>query len=386
MTGPPLAAALVRARRLAVPIACEWVPLARIVGRTLGEDVVSRIDLPAADSAAMDGWAVRAVDVPGVLRRVGESRAGAPWDGILARGQAVRISTGALIPSGADAVLRAEEGSEDGEMVLARAAPAPGRDVRNAAEDLRVGKVVLAAGVRLDAHRVGAVAAAGHAGAVCRTMIDVAIIVTGSELVEPGEPARHGSVFDSNRYGLMAQTQAAGARVVVARSVPDDSDGVRRALADGLASAGLLVVAGGLSVGRHDHVRAALADLGMSTVVGGIAMRPGRPTTIGTVGHTRVLAVPGNPAAAAIGFHLLGRALLGAEAPWTRLPLGISWQSRRHADDVLRCTEVGGVAEPVTAQGSASVSSLAEADVLAWLPWGTRSFPAGTPVRVSRLS
>lgn len=385
MTGTPLGAALMWARRLAVPVIPEWVDLAGITGRVLADDVLARADLPATDSAVMDGWAVRASDTPGRMHLVGESRAGAPWAGVVDAGDAVRISTGALVPPGADSILRVEDGVDDGSAVTTDTPLRTGRDIRYAAEDLRAGHMVLRAGTRMDAHRVGVLAATGHEGALCRMPPDVAIVTTGSELVEPGGRVDAGTVFDSNRHGLAAQVRAAGGRVVSAITVEDDPEMVRRALADTLPRCDLLVVAGGLSVGRHDHVRSALTEIGMRPEFSRMAMRPGRPTTVGVIRGHPVLAVPGNPAAAAIGMHLLGRALLGTEVPWTRLPLGGDCASRGDIDEILRCRERDGIAEPLAKQGSGSVSSLADADALAWLPWGRSSFPAGTLVAVSRL-
>ncbi len=385
MISLPLGAALIAAQRLALPANPEWVPLAALGGRVLAEDVVARADLPPADSSAMDGWAVRAADLPGRVVVVGESRAGVPWHGTVAGGQAIRISTGALVPDGADTILRTENGSEADGMVTTEASPGLARDIRAGAEDLTSGRPVLRAGTHIMGHRVGAVAAAGHAGAMCRRRTATAVVTTGSELVAPGGDVRDGSIFDSNRHGIRAQLEDAGGDVVMHVTVKDDAQRVHDALRAAVNSADLVVVAGGLSIGRHDHVREALRQLGLRPAFARMAMRPGRPTTLGSIGDCRVLAVPGNPAAAAIAVHLLGRALLGAEAPMTRMPLGVDLTSARHLDEVIRCRDRDGVAQPTANQGSGSVSSLADADVLAWLPWGRTSFPKGTMVAVSRL-
>lgn len=385
MISPPLGAALIAARRLALPAVAEPVGLDDLLGRVLAADVPARADLPAADSSAMDGWAVRAADLPGSVRVVGESRAGVPFHGTVGPGEATRLSTGALVPDGADTVLRAEDGEEQGGVLTTAASPRIGRDIRFGAEDLHAGAPVLRAGTYLNGPRVGAVAAAGHAHAMCRVPPSVAVVTTGSELVDPGGPVGHGTVFDSNRHGLRAQVLEAGGRVVSHVTVEDDAARVRAALADAVEAADMVVVAGGLSIGRHDHVRAGLHDLGLRPTFSRMAMRPGRPTTLGTIGECRVLAVPGNPAAAAVGVHLLGRALLGTEVPWQPMPLAAPMSSGGHLDEVIRCRVVSGRAVPLPNQGSGSISSLAGADVLAWLPWGRRHFAAGDPVQVSRL-
>lgn len=385
MISPPLGAALQAARRLALPVTAEEVPLDRLLGRVLAHDVMARADLPAADSSVMDGWAVRAADLPGVVRVVGESRAGAPFSGTVGPGEAVRISTGALLPDGADTVLRVEDGAEEGGVMRTMTGPERGRDVRFRAEDLRRGDTLLRAGTTLNGVRVGAVAAAGHATAMCRVPPAVAVITTGSELVDAGGPVGHGTVFDSNRHGVRAQVEEAGGRVVMHVTVEDDPAQVRRVLADAVAGADLVVVAGGLSVGRHDHVRASLQDMGMTPAFSRLAMRPGRPTTLGTLGGCRVLAVPGNPASATVGVHLIGRALLGTEMPWEPMPLAGPMQSLARLDDLMRCRLAGGRAVPLPRQVSSSITSLAGADVLAWLPWGRSRFHAGDVVQVSRL-
>lgn len=385
MSAQPLTGALAMARGLALALPTEVVAIAAVPGRVLADDVVARADLPAADASAMDGWAVRTADLPGQLTVVGESRAGAPWDGDVAAGQAVRISTGALVPTGADTILRLEEGTDDGWAVTSDATPPMGRDIRFAAEDLRRDRTVLAAGTRVAAHHVGIIAAAGHAAVRCHARARAVVVATGSELVDPGGPVGRGTIFDSNRFAISAQLQAAGADVRWARTVSDDPSATLAALRQAVADADLVVVAGGLSVGRHDHVRSALQDLDFAPAFTRLAMRPGRPTTLGTIGDVRVLAVPGNPAAAFVGVHVLGRALLRAEAPWTRIPLADDVATSPELDLVVRCVDDDGLARPLPQQGSGLVSSIAGADLLAWIPPMPAPLEAGTPVRVSRL-
>lgn len=385
MTAPHLDDALGAARGLALDTAAEQVALAHVVGRVLADDVTARADLPAADASAMDGWAVLAADLPGDLMVVGESRAGSPWSGELRTGQAVRISTGALVPRGADTILRLEEGSDDGWTLRSASTPGLGRDIRFAAEDLRRGRTVLAAGTRVRAHHVGVLAAAGHATVPCHARARAVVVATGSELVDPGGPVTHGTIFDSNRHAIAAQLHDAGADVRWARTVPDDPGATLAAMRHAVGDADLVVVAGGLSVGRHDHVRAALQEVGFAPAFSRLSMRPGRPTTLGAVGDVRVLAVPGNPAAAFVAVHLLGRALLGAEAPWTRMALAADVAAAPGLDLVVRCRDDGGLAMPLPQQGSGLVSSIAGADLLAWIPPSPTPLPAGTFVQVSRL-
>ena len=380
-----LADALAEARRLAIVLPAEPVELGDAVGRVLADDVTSLVDLPAGDASLMDGWAVRCADLPGSVTVVGESRAGAPWPGSIGPGQAVAISTGGLLPGGADAVLRSEDGLQQGDQLTSSVALSPGHHVRPASEDLRRGEVLLPMGTRVAAHHIGAIAAAGHAAVACRGVPRVAVVACGSELLEPGQPPEHGMVFDANRHGLAAQLQAAGAQVCSALAAPDDAQATRRAIEHAMDGAHLLVVAGGMSVGAHDHARAALDALGLVPSFTRLAVRPGQPSCMGVIGECRVLAVPGNPGAAAIGVHVLGRALLGAEAHQARMPLAAAVDPHPGLSLILRCRDNDGRVRPIALQSSGSVTPTAQADLLAWIPPGDSPLAAGTDVATWRL-
>ena len=383
----PAGDALLRALRLAPRPGAEWVPLAGLRGRRLAAAVDARHDLPAADTSAMDGWALRAheADRPLVVR--GESAAGHAPVGALGPGEACRISTGGLLPAGADAVLRREDGRLSDGRLVAAAPVHPGLDVRPRADDLRLGQEVLPADALVAAHEVAVVAAAGHAGALCRRRIRLALATTGDELVAPGETRPPGSVIDSNLAGLAAQAEAAGATVAETGRIPDD----RRATQDALEALlseepEVLVTVGGISVGAHDHVGAALSEITDSWAFRGVDMRPGHPVGVALRGATVVLALPGNPAAAAVGFHVLGRALLGADDDWARTaPLREPAPRHPVATTFLRCTEDDDGLVPLPRQGAAQLSSLARADALAWIDPGPGIAPPGTGVRVSRM-
>jgi molybdopterin molybdotransferase len=381
------ALAAVRARALRPP--AERVPVERAAGRRLAEAVVMPVDVPAFTNSAMDGWAVRAADAPGRLALVGEAAAGRPWAGSLGPGQAARISTGAPLPDGADAVVPREDAAEeDGRLILTEPV-APGRHVRRQGEDLAAGAEVLAPGAVLMPAEVAVVAAAGLARVAVEARPRVALLTTGEELVEPGASLGPGAVVDSNRYGLWAQAEAAGAEVVAAARVRDDPEATRRALAgllDGDPHPDLLVTSGGVSVGRHDHLRPALGALGVDEVFWGVAIRPGRQAWLGVRGAQRVLGVPGNPVSAALTFHVLGRPLLGRDEPWDEsLPLARVAARRPGLADLVRGRREEGCFAPLPHQASHALSSLVGATHLAWIPAGTGELAAGTPVPVSRL-
>ena len=383
-------------RARAVDLAFEPVALADLTGRVLAEHVRARIDHPAFTNSAMDGYAVRAAEVTGgaPARLVGESRAGFPFDGILGSGEAVRISTGAEVPEGADAILRREHADEDDAgNVISRSAPAAGAFVRVRGEDVREGQVLLPAGHLVAPHEVTVVAAAGHAVVSCARRPRVVVIGSGDELVPPGGQPGAGQIFDSNRSGIAAQARAAGAEVVASILVPDDLAATEAALNDALdGSAGhpapdLVVTIGGVSVGRHDHLRPALEAVGVREVLYGVEIRPGHPLWLGVRGGQLVLGLPGNPVSAAVCFHGFGRELLGRAEDWeTLLPLGAAYVKDTPRTELLRCREADGALHPLPRQGSHAITSLAGATHLAVIPAERTEVRAGERVRVGSLA
>jgi molybdopterin molybdotransferase len=339
----------------------------------------------------MDGFAVRAEDVAGgaAVRLVGESRAGVPFPGSLGPGEAVRISTGAEVPAGADAILRVEDADDRGGAVVATVPPAPGTAVRRRGEDVREGQVLLPAGHRVAPHEVGVVAAAGHARVSCRRRPRVAVVGSGDELVQPGERAGPGQVFDSNRHGIAAQARGAGAEVVGLVLVPDDLAATEAALREVLDGTrpDLVVTIGGVSVGRHDHLRPALEACGVRQVLFGLAIRPGHPLWLGERGDQLVLGLPGNPVSSAVCFHAFGRELLGLPDDWdARLPLATAYRKDTPRTELIRCREADGALHPLARQGSHAVTSLATATHLAVIPAERDGMAAGELVRSARLS
>lgn len=390
-------AVLERAR----PLGAEPVPLRAALGRYLAADAVAAEPVPAEDNSAMDGFAVRAGDTrdarpaaPTALRLTGESRAGRPAAAPLGGGEAMRISTGAVLPGGADAVVRVEAaGVEDGRVLVEEAVEA-GRDVRRAGEDVRPGKAVLAGGARIGAAELGVLASLGLAAASCARRPRISVLTSGDELLEPGEPMRPGGVRDSNAYSVPALAELAGAETTVAGRVPDDPEATREAIASALDS-DVAVICGGVSVGEHDHVKRALAELGVEQRFWGVALKPGKPTWFGTRGDTLVFGLPGNPVSAMVTFVLLVRPALIAlgggrpERRRTAARLASAYGKRPGRAHAVRCRlelrEDGWWAHPFERQGSHLLTSMLGADCLALLPTGSGPAPVGTRVEVELL-
>jgi molybdopterin molybdotransferase len=384
------------------PLAAEDVPVADALGRVLAEDVQSPIDVPPFDSSAMDGYAV--VDGPEAeLEVVGESRAGRPADRPVEPGTAIRISTGGAVPEGATAVVPVERSEPAGEAAppsepprrIRVSASTPGDNIRRAGEDVRVGRVVLAAGTPLGPAELGVAASVGRASLRCSRRPRVAVLVTGDELTEPGRPLAPGGIYSSNGLALTAQAGRAGAVVTGRETVPDRAGETRAGLARALDDADVVVVSGGVSVGPHDHVKPALADLGVEERFWGVRLRPGKPTWFGTRGDALVFGLPGNPVSAMVAFHLFARpalaAMQGADpaAPrWTATleePIA-RHRTREQAVRVhLETSGDGWRARATGPQGSHMLTSMLGATALARIAPGEGEVPAGERVEVEPL-
>jgi molybdopterin molybdotransferase len=380
----------------------EPVALDAALGRVLGEDVSAGQPVPAFDNSAMDGFAVRARDVaradgsrPVVLVVIDESRAGAPARAGVAPGQAIAISTGAVLPAGADTVVPVEDTSRhDGRVEIRAAAPA-GRYVRRAGDDLRAGEAVLERGALLGAAELGVLASLGRVSIACARAPRLSVLVNGDELAVPGQPLATGAVHDSNSITIGALARGDGADVVRSATVPDDPQATTRALAGALADVDVAVICGGVSVGVHDHVRPSLEALGARELFWGLALRPGHPTWFGTLGTTLVFGLPGNPVSAMVTFVLLVRpalrAMLGMAASPAPLTAVIDRDYEKPAGraHAVRCRitarENGWHAEPTGHQGSHVLSSMLAADALAMIPSDTVDVRAGERVSIEPL-
>jgi molybdopterin molybdotransferase len=400
----PVAEARQRILAALSPVGAEVVPLSAAWGRVLATPVAARMDKPATDVSAMDGFAVRAsdcVEPPTRLSVIGSAPAGHPFRGTVGLGEAVRVFTGSVIPSGADSVVIQEDTDfsargEGAAEVEIRVAAKPGAHIRRRAGDFAAGSLLLSPPRRLTARDVGIAASAGHAWLTVRRRPRVAILSTGDEIALPGDPVPAGGLVSSNGFMLEAVVRAAGGEPTTLPIAPDDPAAIAAAVA-AARGADLVVTSGGASVGQHDLVRPALAPLGLSLDFWKIAMRPGKPFMFGRVGEAALIGLPGNPVSAtvcAILFlvpaieRLLG---LPGEAPETvRARAGAPLPANDHRADHLRATlsrdEEGGlVATPATSQDSSQMAILAAADGLILRPPNAPAVAAGAWVDVIPL-
>jgi molybdopterin molybdotransferase len=371
----------------------EEVPIEDALGRVLAENAHAVEDLPPFDSSAMDGFAVIAGPAAD-LAVVGESRAGHPTDRALATGEAIRISTGAAIPSGADAVVPIERVEVQDGRVLVPVTEA-GANVRRSGEDLRSGETVIAPGTEIGPAEVAVLASLGHPTARVGGVPRVAVLVTGDELVAPGEPLAPGQIRNSNGYAIAALATRAGGRVLKPRIVSDDRAATEAALTEALDSADVVCVSGGVSVGPHDHVKPALAALGVEERFWGVKLKPGKPTWFGVRDRKLVFGLPGNPVSAMVTFHLFARPALrrlaGADPDDLRTTAIADVELPRLAerDQVLRCgvtlRDDGWHVTPTKAQGSHVLSSMLHAQAFALVEAGAGEIAAGERVRIELL-
>lgn len=391
------AAAIVSAVAEARQLPPERVVLARAHGRVLAEDVAAGIPLPPFDNSAMDGFALRHADLgPGEtrLRLVGEQFAGLALDLRVGPGECVRITTGAPVPAGADTVVMKEDARLEagGTAVVVQVAPGPGRHVRRAGEDVRVGERVLQAGQPLTPSRVALAASLGVPGLLVHRRPTVAVFATGDELVEPGLPLRPGQIHNSNRELLMGLLRADGLDPVAWPTLPDQPERIAAMLRDAASGFDLVLTCGGVSAGEKDHLPDLLLREGR-VHFWKVRMRPGMPLLFGELGQAAFLGLPGNPVSVLATWLALGRPLVdglqGRREPRPRLRarLAGAWHKRHERLEFLRGRLRPGLdgvllVEPNPADGSHRMRGAADSDALVVLPGGAREFAAGEVVEV----
>lgn len=358
----------------------ETVALADALGRVAATPLVSERNVPSSDNSAMDGVALRHADLVaagGRLSVVGRTAAGQP-PGALTPGTAMGILTGAVVPAGADTVvpIEATERSGDAIRVLDENV-AIGANIRRAGEDVARGAVVVPAGRALRPQDIGVAAAIGAASLAVRPRLRVALVVTGDELVEPGQPLAPGQLYDSNGPMLSAVLSALGCHVIARHRVGDDLATTTATFEAASQGADLVLSSGGVSVGEEDHVKAAVRTLG-AIEVWKVAVQPGKPIGFGRVGSVPWLGLPGNPVSSLVTLLVFGvplvRRLQGREPlvpSAVPVPAGFSRERVNKREEYVRVALRDGALVPYHHQGSGVLSSTVHGDGLACIPAGS---------------
>jgi molybdopterin molybdotransferase len=388
--------------RQAAKLPTEFVSLTEVRGRVLAEDIVADTDLPPFDRAQMDGYAVRAADLasaPARLRIVGESAAGAGWHQEMKAGEAVRIMTGAPVPAGADAVQQVELTREvNGAGAVEILEPVnEGRSIVRRAAEIKTGTTVLHAGEQINAAMIATLASFGYAQVKVGSRPRVAVMATGSELVDVDQKPARDQIRDSNNYTIAAYAARCNAIVDRRPLAGDDIKELKREIMEASQRSDVVITSGGVSMGIYDFTKAALKELGAEIFFERVALRPGKPTVFGRLDNALVFGLPGNPVSVAVTFNLFARTALLAmqrakevelkkETAVLARDLKGSVDRESYLPAILHTNEQGTLlAEPLKWGGSSDFVSFARATALIAVPARTKAIAAGSTVRIALL-
>jgi molybdopterin molybdotransferase len=383
----------------------EEVALDDSFRRVLAADILSPRALPPFDNSAMDGYAVRSADtsggLPAVLSIAGEQPAGTARAVTFARGECVKIMTGAPVPRGADAVVPREDVEESGATIVVSRPIKPGENVRRRGEDIVEGETALTGGAFLNSPCIGFLAALGVAKVPVRIRPSVGVLTTGTEIRDVSEPLGPGAIYDSNSHALRAQIASAGAVLSYLGTTGDDLDGTVAKLREAAGTSRVILTTGGVSMGDYDLVREAFERIGARRVFWKVAQKPGMPLAFyileGRDGPRYLFGLPGNPGAVMITFEeyvrpflnlLSGRADYLAPEFEARLSREIRKKKGRLNFLRVRLSMKDGEwwAESTGEQGSAILRSMVPSDGLALVPAAVESLLAGSKVIVHRMA
>lgn len=359
-------------------------------GRVLAEDVSADRDYPPFDRSARDGFAVRAADIPGELRVIGEVRAGAVFEGEVSAGTAVEIMTGAPLPRGVDAVVMVEHVERLENRIAISRSIKPGENFTPQGTEAKRGEIVLRAGHHLGFAEIGLLAMVGRERVQVFRQPRVAILPTGDEIVEAGEKPLPHQIRNSNAWSLAVQVRRAGGIPEILPIARDSYEATRASIEQGLQS-DLLLLSGGVSAGKYDIVEQVLADLGAKFFFTRVKIQPGQPLVFGAVGTKFFFGLPGNPASTMVTFELFARAaverLSGCENPMLPLLRAKLTRDFRHRTGLTRflparLSEDGSTVEPLGWQGSGDIPALARANAFLVAEADRESWKEGDDIRV----
>ncbi len=378
-------------------VGTQIVPLENAFGRVLAKTLFAPLPLPPFDNSGMDGYALRARDLsadgPTTLRVTGRVAAGddASLAGEVGPGQAFRIFTGAGIPNGADAVIMQEHVTRAADQIILNAPVPSGNNIRLAGEDAAEGSILLPGGTVLGARELGAIASIGLANVTLRRKIRVALFCTGNELRQPGETLAPGQIYNSNRFMMMAALHGPNVDLTDFGAIEDDPKKLKQTLKNASQSADIIVTTGGVSVGEEDHMVAQLQAAGGKIEVMKVAMKPGKPLSIGVINQAIYIGLPGNPVAAFTTWKVIGSRIAKkvaganlAEKTEFRVELGRAISRRpgrqEYRPAIITATSPSGhpVVELLDHSFSAKISLICSADGFAVIPAKADDIPAGT--------
>jgi molybdopterin molybdotransferase len=380
--------------RHAQRLSSETASIDVATGRVLARDVVASIDVPGFDRASMDGYALRGEDTSGAseynpisLPVSGHVLPARPFDREVQRGEAIRIMTGAPVPTGVDAVVPAEYATDTGGMIEITRPVAPGQHVAHRGEDVAAGTVVLSAGRRLRAQDAALVASLGQANVEVVRQPRVRMVTTGNEVVAPGNPKGDYQIYDANSYMLRGLVPRDGGVIEQALRIGDDPAAIRDALT--APGADVILVSGGSSVGSEDHAPRLVAEAG-ELAIHGVAMRPSSPAGAGRVGDALVFLLPGNPVSCLCAYDFFAaraiRLMAGLPAQWPhrtrKATVARKIVSAIGRVDYCRVRLVGDEAEPIALSGASILSSTTRADGFVIVPAESEGAAPGSEVLV----
>lgn len=375
----------------------QTVILPNALGKTLAEDVISPINVPVYQNSAMDGYAFNFKDIPSegnrILKNVGVSYAGTPFDGELSKGQCIRIMTGAKMPSNADTVIEQEKVIVNEAGVEINSDIRCAQNVRNIGEDIAQGSVVLAAGQSVGSAQMGVLASLGLASLKIKRPVRVAIFSSGDEIRSIGEPLHGSQIYDSNRYTINGMLKDLGVDVIDLGVIPDNRDAINNALVQGASEADMVITSGGVSVGDADYIKQCLDELG-HIHFNKLHLKPGRPLTFGQINNTHFFGLPGNPVAVMVTFMyfvrpaiklLMGHvdtALAGFQVPCQNNLRKLPGRTEIQRGILVQDSESGLMVKTTGKQGSGVLSSMSKGNCFIYLDHDSESVASGDNVIV----
>jgi len=378
---------------------CEQIQLVDAVDRILAESISSPINVPSHRNSAVDGYAIMQANLAeenntSNLKVIAQVVAGHPYEGALKKGEAIQIMTGAQMPDLADTVIMQEHIERDGDSIRFDARHSAGQNVRQAGEDIQQGQTVLSAGIKLTPPQIGLIASLGQSEVRVKTKLSVAVFSTGDEILNIGDAAREGCIYDSNRYSLMAALTKLGCKVLDMGIIPDDPKKLKAVFQLAAQSADIIFTSGGVSVGEADYTKQVLKETG-NINFWKVAIKPGRPIAFGNIDDAIFFGLPGNPVAVMVTFYQFAlpclQKLMGLNQPLVNPTIDVkcshpirklSGRSEYQRGTLSQQADGSWLVSTTGQQGSGILRSMSEANAFIILPHERDSVEAGEYVTV----